>query len=342
MGELGKATLPTGLSPSRAPGALRFDQRLLRRPGAGAPGPDTATAGITAAIGPKSSWPWRRTPKACPCTFRSCGATATTPRLSKASCTRLRRRFGIKEATFVFDGGMSSQINLEAMNAASLGYVTRLSAATLQSLVEELALEKQLELGDRQKLMEITHQAKRYVIAGGPWRQQRDQERRQSRIDKAEAELKRIGGGQAQESGRPKAGQPGGPEPATTQGPQVFYLPGRRVVDLQLVQWLRPFRCRAAPGRRPIASARHRGGRRPRSRLSSQTAAPARRARRRRCASPPSRRDYPVAISANWHSALARRICSGVRARTRMSAGSATTTATHRAREVATLSRLRE
>jgi transposase len=104
----------------------------------------------------------------------------------------LRRRFGIQEATFVFDGGMSSRINLEAMTAAHLGYVTRLSAATLHGLVEELALEKQLELGDRHKLLEIAHQGKRYVIAGGPWRQQRDQERRQSRIAKAEAELRRL------------------------------------------------------------------------------------------------------------------------------------------------------
>src|SRR5229473_6195605 len=104
----------------------------------------------------------------------------------------LRRRFGIAEATFVFDGGLSSRINLEAMTQAKLGYVTRLSAATLQTLVCELALEKQLELGDRHKLMEITHKDKRYVIAGGPWRQQRDQDRRQSRITKAEAELKRL------------------------------------------------------------------------------------------------------------------------------------------------------
>ena len=104
----------------------------------------------------------------------------------------LRRRFAIKEATFVFDGGMSSRLNLEAMSAAGLGYVTRLSAATLQSLVGELALERQLELGDRQTLMELTHQDKRYVIAGGQWRRQRDQQRRQSRIDKAEAELKRL------------------------------------------------------------------------------------------------------------------------------------------------------
>lgn len=104
----------------------------------------------------------------------------------------LRRRFEIAEATFVFDGGMSSQINLEAMDAAHLGYVTRLSAATLRGLVEALALEKQLELGDGPKLMEITHEGKRYVITGGPWRQQRDQARRQSRIDKAAAELKRL------------------------------------------------------------------------------------------------------------------------------------------------------
>ena len=104
----------------------------------------------------------------------------------------LRRRFGITEATFVFDGGMSSRINLDAMDQAGLGYVTRLSAATLQALASELGLEKQLELGDRQNLLEVTHQGKRYVIAGGPWRQQRDRDRRQSRMDKAEAELERL------------------------------------------------------------------------------------------------------------------------------------------------------
>ena len=104
----------------------------------------------------------------------------------------LRRRFGIAQATFVFDGGMSSQMNLEAVSAAGLRFVTRVSAATLRKLVDELGLEKQLELGDRQNLVEITHESKRYVLAGGPWRQQRDQERRQCRIDKAEVELKRL------------------------------------------------------------------------------------------------------------------------------------------------------
>ena len=104
----------------------------------------------------------------------------------------LRQRLGIREATFVFDGGMSSRINLEALTAAKLGYVTRLSAATLQSLVAEAAIQEQLELGDRPQLLELTHAGKRYVIAGGPWRQQRDQERRQSRLAKAQAELTRL------------------------------------------------------------------------------------------------------------------------------------------------------
>ena len=104
----------------------------------------------------------------------------------------LRRRFGIGEATFVFDGGMSSQVNLEAMDQAHLHYVTRLSTATLQSLLEALPLETQLELGDRQKVLDITHQGKRYVIAGGRWRQERDQERRAARLAKAEKELARL------------------------------------------------------------------------------------------------------------------------------------------------------
>ena len=104
----------------------------------------------------------------------------------------LRRRFGITEATFVFDGGMSSKINLDAMSQAHLKYVTRLSSATLQSLLAELPQEAQMHLGDRQQVVEITHQGKRYVIAGGRWRQQRDEERRAARLEKAEKELKRL------------------------------------------------------------------------------------------------------------------------------------------------------
>jgi transposase len=104
----------------------------------------------------------------------------------------LRRRFGIQEAVFVFDGGMSSQVNLEAMEALGLHYVTRLGAGLLHELLEGLPAEPAPELWDRTPVMEIVRGGKRYVIAGGPWRRQRDQQRRQARLAKAEAELKRL------------------------------------------------------------------------------------------------------------------------------------------------------
>lgn len=106
--------------------------------------------------------------------------------------TTLRRRFGIQEAVFVFDGGMSSKVNLEAVEALGLKYVTRLGAATLEQLLEQLPADQSPELWDRTRVMEIVREGKRYVIAGGPWRQQRDQQRRQARLAKAETELKRL------------------------------------------------------------------------------------------------------------------------------------------------------
>ena len=106
--------------------------------------------------------------------------------------TALQRRFQIKEAIFVFDGGMSSRVNLEALSAASLEYVTRLSSASFTALLEKLPRDNQPELDDRRHILEVDQEGKRYVIAGGPWRQQRDQERREARISKAEAELTRM------------------------------------------------------------------------------------------------------------------------------------------------------
>src|SRR5947199_10594221 len=40
----------------------------------------------------------------------------------------LRRRFGIREALFVFDGGMSSKVTLEALHERQLKHVTRSDA----------------------------------------------------------------------------------------------------------------------------------------------------------------------------------------------------------------------
>jgi hypothetical protein len=104
----------------------------------------------------------------------------------------LRRRFAIREAVFVFDGGMSSKLNLEALEKSGLKFVTRLCNATLEKLLTELPKDQQLELADEDKLVEIAHGGKRYVLAGGPWRQQRDQARRAARIAKAEVALSKL------------------------------------------------------------------------------------------------------------------------------------------------------
>ena len=104
----------------------------------------------------------------------------------------LQRRFGIREAVFVFDGGMSSKINLEVIEGEGLNFVTRLSNATLEALLKELPDGQQLELGDSNRLVEIEHEGRRHVIAGGPWRKERDRERREGRIAKAETELAKL------------------------------------------------------------------------------------------------------------------------------------------------------
>jgi len=104
----------------------------------------------------------------------------------------LRRRFGISEATFVFDGGMSSVVNLKALSEAQLQFVTRLSNATMEALLADLAPEDQLELGDRSQVVELVREGKRYVIAGGVWRQERDEQRRSVRMAKAERALRKL------------------------------------------------------------------------------------------------------------------------------------------------------
>ena len=104
----------------------------------------------------------------------------------------LRRRLGIREATFVFDGGMKSRWNLEMLTGMELEYVTRSTQAKLQEIVRRLPEDRQLWLTDRTRVLEIEHQGVRYVIAGGEWRAQRDRDRRQSRIEAGEEVLREM------------------------------------------------------------------------------------------------------------------------------------------------------
>jgi transposase len=62
----------------------------------------------------------------------------------------------------------------------------------LDELLSGLPAEQSPELWDRTQVMEIVREGKRYVIAGGCWRRQRDEQRRQARLTKAAHELKRL------------------------------------------------------------------------------------------------------------------------------------------------------
>jgi hypothetical protein len=87
---------------------------------------------------------------------------------------------------------MSSKINLQSLEDEGLEFVTRLSNSSLEALLKDLPGEIQLELTDAYRLIEIEHNGKRHVIAGGPWRKDRDRERRELRIAKAEAALTKL------------------------------------------------------------------------------------------------------------------------------------------------------
>jgi len=131
----------------------------------------------------------------------------------------LKRRFGIEQAIFVFDNGMSSTLNLEAMREEHLHFVTRLSAATLRELIAQLPHDMQPQLWDRTNLIELTLEDKRYVIAGGEHRQQRDSARRRARLEKAQIELQRLAAVRRKKTQSPETGQPSRPGASTAQGP---------------------------------------------------------------------------------------------------------------------------
>ena len=69
------------------------------------------------------------------CILRGNRADSTTLR---STVKILRRRFQIPDAVFVFDGGMSSKINLQSFEDEGLEFVTRLSNSTLEALLKDL------------------------------------------------------------------------------------------------------------------------------------------------------------------------------------------------------------
>jgi transposase len=96
------------------------------------------------------------------------------------------------QAVFAFDSGVNSKINLAAIEAEKLQYVTRLSKAQLGSLLKKLPEDRQPELFDCTELIDVVQGGVRYVIAGGEMRRHRDRDRREARLAQAESALARL------------------------------------------------------------------------------------------------------------------------------------------------------
>lgn len=116
----------------------------------------------------------------------------------KGLLATLQRRFGIGdgpspvEAVFAFDSGVNSKVNLAAIEAEKLHYVTRLSKAQLGSLLKKLPEDRQPELFDCTELIDVVHGGVRYLIAGGEMRRHRDRDRREVRLAQAQEALERL------------------------------------------------------------------------------------------------------------------------------------------------------
>lgn len=110
----------------------------------------------------------------------------------KGLLATLRRRFDIEEAVFAFDSGVNSKVNLAAIEAEKLQYVTRLSKAQLGALLKKLPEDRQPELFDCTEIIDVVQGGVRYVIAGGAMRRHRDRDRREARLAKAQVELERL------------------------------------------------------------------------------------------------------------------------------------------------------
>ncbi|CAF0691369.1 MULTISPECIES: IS1634 family transposase [Bacteria] len=119
----------------------------------------------------------------------------------------LQRRFGIREATFVFDGGMQNRRNLAALKERGLPYVTRTDQEKLQELVRDLPKDRQLCLTDRSQVREVESNGVRYVIAGGEWQAFRDRAQRESRLARAKEVLAQITKGIGQGADPAKLGR---------------------------------------------------------------------------------------------------------------------------------------
>src|SRR6266481_1534591 len=139
----------------------------------------------------------------------------------------LRRRFGIKEAVFVFDGGMSSKVNLQALEDLKLRYVTRLGAGALEELLAQLPPRPGSRIvgshpshGNCARRQTLRDRWRSLAAAAGP-------AATPGALSQGGSRTQTPGCGKTQKGQSAETGQSGGPCLAATQSALIFPVFGR-------------------------------------------------------------------------------------------------------------------
>lgn len=103
----------------------------------------------------------------------------------------LKKRFGIKEITFIFDRWMKSKVNLKYIEEEWFDYITALNHSELKKKSEGNKWIQQ-SLFDKENLSEFTIEGKKYVLSYNPSKGHKDKYDRDILISKTEKKLLEI------------------------------------------------------------------------------------------------------------------------------------------------------
>ena len=114
----------------------------------------------------------------------------------KQQILTLKTKLGVEEFTFVGDRGMVTHARIEELGREgwwdSFHYITALKRGEMMDLIENEGHPVQLELFDREHLVEVQDGDTRFVLCHNPQRQERDHQTRQRLLELTEAKLRSL------------------------------------------------------------------------------------------------------------------------------------------------------
>lgn len=127
----------------------------------------------------------------CPITTEVIQGNLTDKTTIKGKVDDLKKKFGIKNITFVFDRGMKSKVNLEYIQEQWFDYITALNHSELKKRAQENK-DIQQSLFEKEDLAEFIIDKKKYVLSYNDWKAHKDTNDREMLIKKTEGQMKII------------------------------------------------------------------------------------------------------------------------------------------------------